>query len=115
MNHLRIMVAVLFVVFIFILAVQNYDALSIPVKFKVNLVFFDYQSPEIPVSFVAVIAFLVGVISLGLYGMAERFRLKRRIKVLVKESKEKEKELNSLRNLPVTTGNMSSDQTTGTQ
>ena len=114
MNHLRAMVTVLFVLFIFILAVQNYDALSIPVKFRVNLVFVDYQSDEIPVSFVAVIAFLVGVISLGLYGMTERFRLKRQIKTLLKERKEKEKELNSLRNLPVTTGNMSSDQTTDT-
>jgi uncharacterized integral membrane protein len=114
MNHLRAMVAVLFVLFIFILAVQNYDALSIPVKFRVNLVFVDYESDEIPVSFVAVIAFLVGVISLGLYGMTERFRLKRQIKTLLKERKEKEKELNSLRNLPVTTGNMNSDQTTGT-
>jgi uncharacterized integral membrane protein len=108
------MIAVLFVLFIFILAVQNYEALSIPVKFKVNLVLIDYESPEIPVSFVAVIAFLVGVISLGFYGMAERFRLKRQIKTLIMESKEKEKELNSLRNLPVTTGNMSSDQTAGT-
>jgi uncharacterized integral membrane protein len=114
MNHLRAMVTVLFVMFIFVLAVQNYDALSIPVKFRVNLVFVDYESDEIPVSFVAVIAFLVGVISLGLYGMTERFRLKRQIKTLLKERKEKEKELNSLRNLPVTTGNMSSDQTTGT-
>ena len=64
-----------------------------------------------PLGIVAIITFAVGVISMGLYGMAVFLRLKKRIRGLTKEAKANEKELNSLRNLPVTTEVMSPEQT----
>jgi len=57
------------------------------------------------------IAFLFGVIVAGLYGFIERFRLKKEIKVLAHASREKDKELNSLRNLPITSDDVGSDPT----
>jgi hypothetical protein len=45
--------------------------------------------------------------------MTERFRLKRKIKTLTKEANEKDKELNSLRNLPVTTDDVGGEKTSG--
>ena len=109
MKHVRMISLLLFVLLVVIVAIQNYMPLSTPVKFRVDLLFFDYESADIPLYFVAVIAFLVGLIFAAVYGISERFRLKKQIKTLVREAKEKEKELNSLRNLPVTGEDMSPD------
>lgn len=103
MKHLKIIGLFLFLLLIFILAVQNYEILATPVPFKLNLVFLKYESPGIPLALVAVITFLIGLFATGFYAMAERFRMRKRIKGLEKESREKDKELNSLRNLPMTT------------
>ena len=58
------------------------------------------------------IIMLIGLFSAWLYGIKERFGLKKQIKSLMKEAREKDNELNSLRNLPVTTDQIISDQTT---
>jgi hypothetical protein len=42
--------------------------------------------------------------------MVERFRLKRQIRNMNKQLKEKDKELNSLRNLPVTSEELSTGE-----
>lgn len=111
MKHLKIIVVILVVLLAFIVAVQNFNALTTPVEFRVGLLFLDEYKTSMPLSLVAIITFLIGVIFMGVYGMAERFSLKRQIKKLMKESKEKDRELNSLRNLPVTTEDMRADQT----
>jgi putative membrane protein len=108
MKHLKMIVVILVVLIAFIVAVQNFQALATPVQFRVNLLFFDEYRTSMPLSLVAIITFLIGVIFMGFYGMAERFTLKRQIKTLLKESREKDRELNSLRNLPVTNGDVSS-------
>jgi len=103
MRQLRWIIILLVVLLVVILAVQNYESLATPVKFRANFIFFNYESSGMPLSFVAVVTFLIGVVAAGFYGMVERFRLKREIRGLTREIREKEKELNSLRNLPVTT------------
>jgi ATP adenylyltransferase len=110
MKHVKAIIVILFLLFVVILAVQNYQALSTPITFKVNLLFFNAESSGLPVFLIAIITFLVGVICIWLYGISERLNFKRQIKALMKDVKDKEKELNSLRNLPVTTEDMSSDQ-----
>ena len=110
MGHLRMILTVLFVLFVIIVAVQNYVAFSTPVKFKIDLIFANYESGEMSLYFVAIITFLVGILFSGFYGIIERFRLKARIKDLSKDVREKEKELNSLRNLPVTAEDIGPEQ-----
>jgi len=110
MKHVKAIIVILFLLFVVILAVQNYQALSTPITFRVNLLFFNAESSGLPVFLIAIITFLVGVICIWLYGISERLNFKRQIKALMKDVKDKEKELNSLRNLPVTTEDMSSDQ-----
>jgi len=51
--------------------------------------------------FVIIIVFLLGILIASLYGIFERFKLKKEIRILSKEKREKDKELNSLRNLPI--------------
>jgi uncharacterized integral membrane protein len=112
MKHIKMIVVILIVVLAFVVAVQNFGALATPVVFKVALPFFDEYRTSMPLSLVAIITFLIGVIFMGIYGMVERFSLKRQIKTLMKESNEKDEELNSLRNLPVTTEDMGEDRAT---
>jgi ATP adenylyltransferase len=88
--------------------------MSTPLKFKVDLLFYKAETPSMSVYLVAIITFCLGVLVTGSYGIIERFRFKKEIKVLEKNVKEKEKELNSLRNLPVTTEVVSPDKASET-
>ena len=110
MKYVRWIIVILVLLVVVILAVQNYEALATPVMFKAHLIFINYDSSGIPLSLVAIVTFLIGVIFTGVYGIAERFRLKKHIKILTRETREKDRELNSLRNLPVTAEDMSPDQ-----
>ena len=106
MKHLKVIVVILFLLIVVVLAVQNYAALSTPISFKAHLFFFEHDTDGMPVFLIAIITFLVGVVAVWVYGIGERLSLKREVKALTKEVREKEKELNSLRNLPVTTRDM---------
>lgn len=109
MKHLRWIFILLVLLVVVIIVVQNYGALATKVSFRADFMFWEGESPGIPLSLVAIITFFIGVIFSGSYGMAERFRLKKQIRSLLSEAKEKDKELNSLRNLPVTTENIDTD------
>jgi len=110
MKHVKAIIIILFLLLIVILAVQNYQALSTPISFKVNLLFLNAESSGLPVFLIAIVTFLLGVICIWLYGISERLGFRRQVKALMKDVKDKEKELNSLRNLPVTTEDISADQ-----
>jgi len=116
MRHVKWLAAILFVVLIIIVISQNIPNLKTPVVFIINLWPFEtYQTPNIPLGFVAVVAFLIGVISMAVCGIVERFRLKKQIKTLLGEAREREKEINSLRNLPVTPEVVNTEQSSDTE
>lgn len=103
MTHLKAIFSILFGVAVVALAVQNHAALSTTVKFRMNPPFFqEFTTSDITLYEIVIVAYLLGVLSIGLYGIAERFRLKKKIKVLTRTLEEREKEVNSLRNLPIT-------------
>ena len=110
MNHLKAILVVLFILFLFILAVQNFDGMATPVTFKIDLIFIEYESSAIPLALVAVATFIIGVVFMGIYRLSETLRLRGQIKTLMDDIKEKDKELNSLRNLPLTTELMSPEE-----
>ena len=114
MKHLRYIVAIILMLFVVILIVENHEAMSTNVRFKLKLLSFERQSNEMSLYFVVTIAFLFGVLISGLYGIVERFRLKKQTKMLTREAQDKDKELNSLRNLPITSDEVSSAQTNST-
>lgn len=110
MKHLKFMLWVLVALVIVILIVQNHEAMSTPVVFKADFRIFQFRSPETSLYLIVTSAFLFGVIIAGLYGMIERFQLKRQIKTLINDSRDKDKELNSLRNLPITSDDVGAGQ-----
>jgi uncharacterized integral membrane protein len=111
MNNIKWVILVLLLVLAFIVAVENYETLVTPVTFHLNLYFFKYQTSEMPLSLIAIITFLIGLFSAWLYGIKERFSLKKQIKTVQLTAKEKDNELNSLRNLPVTAEDVPSAET----
>ena len=61
--------------------------------------------------FVAVVAFMIGVLSMGFLGIVERFQMKKQIKALRGEVRELDKELNALRTTAVTPEVVNFEQT----
>lgn len=110
MKHVKAIIVILFLLVVVVVAVQNYQALTTPISFKVNLLFYNAETSGLPVFLIAIITFLIGVLCIWVYGISERLDYRRQIKMLMKDVKEKEQELNSLRNLPVTSEAMDSEQ-----
>jgi uncharacterized integral membrane protein len=108
MKHLKFLFSIIIILALVIFLVENHQAFSTSVVFRLDLFSLHYQSPEIYIYYIAGISFLFGVLITGLCGIVERFHLKRQIKTLISVSKEKDKELNSLRNLPITSDNVGS-------
>lgn len=108
MKHLRFIIGIIIMLLVVIIVVENHEAFSTKVVFRIDLLGLHYKSNEISMYIMVTISFLFGILIAGLYGIVERFRLKREIKKMRHISKEKEEELNSLRNLPITSDNVGS-------
>ena len=108
MKHLKFMVAIVIMLLVVVLIAENLAALSTAVVFQIIFFSIRLQTAEMPLYYVLPITFLFGVLITGLYGIRERYHLTKEIKSLMAESKAKDKELNSLRNLPITVEDMGS-------
>jgi len=103
MRQLKIILLILLGVAVIVVIVQNHEAMSTTVKFRLNTMLFDEKiTPDVSIYEVVLSSFLLGVVVTGVYSMVDRFHLKRRLKALTKELEVKDRELNSLRNLPIT-------------
>ena len=103
MRQLKIVLLILLGVVVIVVIVQNHEAMSTTVKFRLNTMFFGEKSTaDVSIYEVVLLSFLLGVFVTGVYSMVERFQLKRRMRALTKELEIRDRELNSLRNLPVT-------------
>jgi ATP adenylyltransferase len=109
MKQIKALVIILFLLLIVVLSVQNCAALANKINFKANLLFLNYQTADLSIFLIAVVTFLFGVVVIWLFGLSERLSFKRQIKDLMKDVKNNEMELNSLRNLPVITEGVSSN------
>lgn len=109
MRYLKFIIGILIILLIFIIVFENYEAFSTKVVFRIDLFGLHFKSQETSIFLVVLISFFFGILVAGLYGIIERFQLKREIKKMRNISKEKEMELNSLRNLPITSDNVGSN------
>jgi len=84
-----------------ILIIQNNDAMNTTVQLRMNPVFWPEMSTgKVSLYQIVLIVFFLGVLSTGIYGMVERFQLKRRVRMLTRELEARDNELISLRNQP---------------
>ena len=113
MKHVKFIIAIIIMIFIIILIVQNHEAFSTKVVFRLNLMTIHVESADISLYSIVTVVFLLGVLVAGLYGIVERFQLKKQIKALNVSTRAKDEELNSLRTLPITSDNVSSNHLDG--
>lgn len=103
MAQLKAVIIVVVGLVIVVAFVQNNQAMSTDLTLRFNpLLLPEWKSSTVSVYQVTFIAFFLGVVIVGFFGLIERFRLKKKIKTLSKELERKDRELNSLRNLPIT-------------
>jgi len=90
-------IGILLILLVVILIVLNQEQLSK----TLILNFFGSESPPMAFYLVIIIVFLFGVFITGFLSIVERFKLKREIRILSKQNREKDKELDSFRNPPI--------------
>jgi len=101
MKHIKAIISIVLMLLAVVLIVENLTQLSQQLTLKVDLYFWDWKTEPMAFYFVIIIVFLLGILIASLYGIFERFKLKKEIRIISKEKREKDKELNSLRNLPI--------------
>ena len=101
MKHIKAIISIVLMLLAVVLIVENLTQLSQKLTLKIDLYFWDWSTEPMAFYFVIIIVFLLGILMASLYGIFERFKLKKEIRIISKEKREKDKELNSLRNLPI--------------
>ncbi len=102
MKHItKAIMIVLLMLLVIIIIVQNQQELSKTLALKVDFLFWEHETPKMAFYLVLIISFLLGIFIASFFGMVERFKLKKKIRLVSKENREKDRELNSFRNLPI--------------
>lgn len=103
MKYAKFIIAILIMLLILVIINQNHNAFSTSVSFRLDIPpVIHLRTAEFSIYSITIIAFLFGVLITALYGIFDRFRMKKEIRLLKKTAGEKDAELNSLRNLPIT-------------
>lgn len=102
MSYLKAIVISLVVALAIIFMVQNIDPLSHPLSIRLNLFFIQFETTPYATYMVILLAFFVGLLAASLLGLMERFRLRKAIRQQRREVERLNKELSSLRNMPLT-------------
>lgn len=101
MKILRSVAGAVIAVVILVFILQNGQELVEPVDFRLDLALVDLSPGQVPLYSILITLFFAGVLISAVVAWVHHFRLRRRFKRLIKELEEKERELDSLRNLPV--------------
>lgn len=101
MNLLKSIILFIVVVLLLIFVIQNGGVLSSPLSFRMDLFVKDFSTGPVPLYSVLLIVFCFGLLISGLWGWVHRLRLRSQNRQVTRLLQERERELNSLRNLPV--------------
>ncbi len=101
MNLLRSIILFIAVILLLIFVIQNGGVLSSPVSFQMDLFVKDFSTGPVPLYSVLLLVFCSGLLISGLWGLVHRLRLRSQNRQVSRLLQERERELNSLRNLPV--------------
>ena len=109
MRFIRVFLAICIFFLAVIFVVQNSEFLGQTTQFKLDLFLFDsvQKSIPLPLYFVILAAFLLGGLSAIFFLICDRIRLGLNLSKARRKIKHLERELNSLRTLPLSTGNAS--------
>ncbi len=65
---------------VLVAAIQNYQAFSTSVQFRLNLLIFKAETPSLSIFLIAVISFFLGVVITALFGIADNLRLRSKLR-----------------------------------
>ena len=102
MNYIKLIVSTLVVALAIIFMIQNIEALSHPLAIRLNLFLVHFKTTPYATYLIILLAFFVGLLAASVLGVLERLRMRRHIKAQQKQINQLNRELSSLRNLPVT-------------
>jgi len=102
MSYVKAIIISAVVALAIIFMVQNIEPLSHPLAIRLNLLFVNFKSTPHATYLVILLAFFVGLLAASILGFSERFRLRRLVRQKQKEIQNLSRELDSLRNLPLT-------------
>jgi len=108
MKYIRFILAILIMLFVVVLIVENHEAMSTQVSFRLDLLGWSYKTGLFSLYQIVTVSFLFGVLITAIYGIIERWKLRKEIRSLQREIRDKDQELNSLRNLPITSEKLES-------
>jgi len=97
-------VIILFIILL-ALAVQNIESLTTSVLFEGKLILLNF-SFSVPIWSIIGVFFVAGLVAMAIFSVMDHYNLKRDINAIKRAVKEKDKELNSLRNLPITSNEL---------
>ncbi|MFP4168941.1 MAG: lipopolysaccharide assembly LapA domain-containing protein [Desulfonatronovibrionaceae bacterium] len=110
MRFVKIIVFVAIFFFSMLFFVQNTDVLSQTLSLRLNLFETEFISKEFPFYLLVLIAFAVGALLTVAYFFVEKFRTTRQIRQYRHKVANLEKELNSLRNMPLEESGFHTDE-----
>lgn len=102
MTYIKAFLVAVVVALAIIFMIQNMEELAHPLSIRLNLFLFKLQSTPYATYLVILLSFFVGLLAASLLGLVERFRLRGELRKRDKEIRDLNRELNSLRNLPIT-------------
>ena len=107
MRYLKVIILVAIFFFSMLFFVQNTDLLSTSLTLKLDLLGKHYESQEIPIYLLILIAFVLGAFISLFYFLAEKIKLSQQLRSYKNKVADLEKEVNSLRNMPLENENFS--------
>ncbi|MBT8763141.1 LapA family protein [Desulfohalobiaceae bacterium Ax17] len=114
MRYVKVAILVLIFFFSMLFFVQNTELLSMSLSLKLDILGNHFESREIPIYLLILIAFVVGAFISLFYFLAEKIKLSKQLRVCKSKIADLEKEVNSLRNMPLEEERFSTDsETTG--
>jgi len=102
LKTLKSIIISLTVIILVVLIIQNLAVLTKGEVFRINLIFASLKTPPLQIYLLLAVFFVLGFALAYVTGFMQRRRLKKNIKELNRSQAQAEKELNSLRNLPIT-------------
>ncbi len=104
MKAIKSLVSLLVVALLLVFVLQNSEVLSTPISLTLDLFMKDLSPGPLPLYVLLFLFFFVGLILSGTMALVDRVRSRAQLRRLNRALDEKERELNSLRNLPVLEG-----------
>ena len=109
MRFIKVLIIILLFFFAMMFFVQNYEVLSQTMPLKLNVYLRDWKSIPLPFYLLILVSFLLGALFTLFYFVLERLRLASELRSCRSRLGRLEKELTSLRNLPLEKGDLSKD------